>query len=63
VCHADNYEQATLLYRHGATYVMLPHYIGSERISAFIRKHGTNHKAFNEYRQKHLLNLGRTALK
>lgn len=63
VCHADNYEQATTLYRHGATYVMLPHYIGSERISAFIRKHGTNHKAFNEYRQKHLLNLGRTALK
>lgn len=63
VCHADNYEEAVALYRHGATYVMLPHYIGSERISAFIKKHGTNHKAFNEYRQKHLLNLGRTALK
>lgn len=63
VCHADNYEEATALYRHGATYVMLPHYIGSERISAFIRKHGTDHKAFNNYRQKHLLNLGRTALK
>ncbi len=63
VCHADNYEEAVALYRHGATYVMLPHYIGSERISAFIKKHGTNHKAFNQYRQKHLLNLGRTALK
>lgn len=63
ICHADNYEEAVALYRHGATYVMLPHYIGSERISAFIKKHGTNHKAFNQYRQKHLLNLGRTALK
>ncbi|MDO8335870.1 MAG: cation:proton antiporter [Candidatus Saccharibacteria bacterium] len=63
VCHADNYEEAVALYRHGATYVMLPHYIGSERISAFIKKHGTNHKAFNEYRQKHLLNLGSAALK
>lgn len=63
VCHADNYDEATSLYRHGATYVMLPHYIGSERISSFIKKHGTNHKAFTDYRQKHLLNLGRTALK
>lgn len=63
VCHADNYEEATSLYKHGATYVMLPHYIGSERISSFIRKHGTSQRAFNNYRQKHLLNLGRTALK
>ena len=63
VCHADNYEEATSLYKHGATYVMLPHYIGSERISSFIRKHGTSQKAFSNYRQKHLLNLGRTALK
>ncbi len=63
VCHADNYEEATALYKQGATYVMLPHYIGSERISAFIKKHGANQKAFNNYRQKHLVNLGRTALK
>jgi Kef-type K+ transport system membrane component KefB len=62
VFHADNYEEATGLYRHGATYVMLPHYIGSERISAFIRKHGTSKTAFQKYRQKHLMNLGRTAL-
>ncbi len=63
VFHADNYEEATSLYRHGATYVMLPHYISSERISAFIKKHGTSKKAFVHYRQKHLMNLGRTALK
>jgi len=63
ISHADNYEEATSLYRQGATYVMLPHYIGSERISAFIKKHGANQKAFDSYRQKHLFNLGRTALK
>ena len=63
ICHADNYEEAVALYRHGATYVMLPHYIGSERISAFIKKHGTSHKVFAEYKAKHLLNLGRAALK
>ncbi len=63
VFHADDYEQATNLYRHGATYVMLPHYISSERISAFIRKHGTSKTAFQKYRQKHLMNLGRAALK
>ena len=63
VFHADNYEQATNLYRHGATYVMLPHYISSERISAFIKKHGLSKTAFVHYRQKHLMNLGRAALK
>ena len=63
VFHADNYDQATNLYRHGATYVMLPHYIGSERISAFIRKHGLSKTAFYKYRQKHLMNLGRAALR
>ncbi len=63
VFHANDYEQATALYRHGATYVMLPHYISSERISAFIRKHGLSKTAFTHYRQKHLMNLGRTALR
>jgi voltage-gated potassium channel Kch len=63
VFHANDYEQATGLYRQGATYVMLPHYISSERISAFIRKHGMSKTAFAHYRQKHLMNLGRTALK
>lgn len=59
ICHADNYDQAVELYRQGVTYVMLPHYIGSERISAFIRRNGTSKEAFENYRQKHLLSLGR----
>jgi Kef-type K+ transport system membrane component KefB/voltage-gated potassium channel Kch len=63
VCHADNYEEAAELYRIGVSYVILPHFIGSERISAFIRRHGASKEAFADYRQKHLLSLGRAALR
>lgn len=63
VCHADNYDQAVNLYRHGATYVMLPHYIGSEQLSAFIRKKGVSKDAFERYRDKHLFSLGRVAIR
>ena len=63
ICYSSNYDDAAELYSMGATYVMLPHFIGSERISAFIKKHGLNHQAFDEYRQKHLLNLGRAAVR
>jgi len=62
ICHADNYNHAAELYNLGATYVMLPHFIGSEQISAFIKRHGLSHQAFDDYRQKHLLNLGRAAI-
>ncbi|PLS82039.1 hypothetical protein CYG49_00180, partial [Candidatus Saccharibacteria bacterium] len=62
ICHADNYEEAARLYDHGATYVILPHFIGSERISALIDRSGTNKQAFEDYRQKHIM-LGKNALK
>jgi len=42
--------------------VTLPHYIGSERINHFIRKNGTSKKAFEDYRQRNLIGLGRAAL-
>lgn len=63
VCHADNYDQAVDLYRHGATYVMLPHYIGSEQLSSFIIRKGISKEAFENYREKHLFSLGRAALR
>lgn len=62
ICHADNYDDAANLYSMGATYVMLPHFIGSEQISAFIKRNGLSHQAFDQYRQRHLLNLGRAAM-
>lgn len=63
VCHANSYDEAAELYRHGASYVMLPHFLGSERISGFIKKNGFSHEVFDSYRQKHVLSLGKTALK
>ncbi len=62
ICHANNYDQAAELYRHGASYVMLPHFIGSERIGSYIKKHGFNPKAFDTYREKHIITIGKKAL-
>jgi len=54
VSHADNIKQATELYEAGASYVMIPHHIGSERMSAFIVRNGLDKDQFRKYRQKHL---------
>lgn len=54
ICHADNIKQATELYEAGATYVMIPHHIGSERVSAFIVRTGLDKNEFKKYRQKHM---------
>ncbi|HTK39324.1 MAG TPA: cation:proton antiporter [Patescibacteria group bacterium] len=63
ICHATSYEEAAQLYEHGASYVSLPHYIGSERISNFIKRHGMSHQALSSYRDRHLITIGRKALK
>lgn len=57
VCSADNAQLASDLYSDGAAYVMMPHYIGSEKISTFIRKNGFNKTEFKHYREKHLAYL------
>lgn len=54
ICHSDSYEQAASLYRHGASYVMMPHLIGSERISNFVKRAGLSRKEFDNHREKHL---------
>lgn len=54
ICHAESYDEAVSLYEHGASYVLLPHLIGSEQINHFIRRNGSNGKAFEAYRKKHM---------
>jgi Kef-type K+ transport system membrane component KefB len=61
ICHADDHNEAADLYKLGATYVMLPHLIGSEHMSQFIHRNGLNKKSFERYREKHLIALGRVA--
>ena len=63
VCYSSTYNQAAELYRLGVTYVMLPHFIGSERLNSFISAHGISKQSFENYREKHMLKIGRTALK
>lgn len=54
ICSADTIEQAAELYSEGVSYVMLPHYIGSEKIGAFIKKSGLKKSEFKKFREKHL---------
>ncbi len=54
VCHADTIQQAVELYGLGASFVVMPHFIGNEKVSAFIRKNGFKKSEFNKYREKHL---------
>jgi voltage-gated potassium channel Kch len=57
ICHADNLEEATELYDLGASYVMIPHYIGSEKIGSLIKRNGLNKTEFRKIREKHLNHL------
>lgn len=57
ICHADNLKEATELYDLGASYVMIPHYIGSEKIGSFIKRNGLDKTEFKRIREKHLLHL------
>ncbi len=54
ICHAETVEEADELYALGASYVMMPHYIGSEKISALIRRSGLKKSEFKRFREKHL---------
>lgn len=62
ICYSQDHNQAAELYKLGASYVMLPHFIGSEKLNLFIHLHGINKRSFDEYRSKHLVQIGRTAL-
>lgn len=63
ICHANSYDDAERLYEKGAAYVILPHFIGTEQINSFIRENGSNKKAFDQYRMKHLVSIGKIAAK
>ncbi len=54
IMHADDPLEAAKLYEAGASYVILPHYIGSEQVSAFIGNSGLSKEAFKKQRKKHL---------
>ena len=61
ICSAEQPAQATRLYEVGASYVMLPHYIGGEKILNFIKKSGIDKQAFATFRDKHLTHIASLA--
>jgi voltage-gated potassium channel Kch len=54
IMHTDDPYEAAKLYEAGASYVILPHYIGSEKVSEFIAKSGMAKAAFRKQRLRHL---------
>jgi Kef-type K+ transport system membrane component KefB/voltage-gated potassium channel Kch len=57
VCNANSYEEALQLYELGCSYVMIPHFAGSERLSALIHRNGIDRAHFDRYRARHLEHL------
>jgi len=57
VCNANSYEEALQLYELGCSYVMIPHFAGSERLSSLIHRNGIDRRHFDHYRAKHLEHL------
>ncbi len=57
ICHADNIREAVDLYGLGASYVVMPHFVGNQKISAFIKKNGLKKAEFKKYKEKHITYL------
>lgn len=57
ICHADNQEHALELYDLGATYVMISHNVGNEKITSLLKRVGIKKSEFNHFREKELENL------
>ena len=57
ICLAYDSREALKLYKEGATYVLMPHYIGAEFASKLIRQHGDNPRSYQVRRQHHLAAL------
>ncbi|MGK2896060.1 MAG: cation:proton antiporter [Candidatus Saccharimonadales bacterium] len=62
ICHAHTYEEALELYEHGAAYVILPRFLGSDYITSHIKKHGTNKREFARFRERHISSIGKKAI-
>lgn len=54
ICRAENVKEARELYSLGASYVMLPHYLGAEKVMSFVKRNGFKKSEFKKLREKHL---------
>jgi Trk K+ transport system NAD-binding subunit len=54
IAEADSPKLAGKLYDEGASYVVLPHFIGGEKIGAFVKKSGFSKSNFKKIREQHI---------
>ncbi len=54
IVKSDQIDEAAELYDQGASYVMMPHYLGSTHTCSLISKHGFDLSEFTKEREKHL---------
>jgi len=54
---SHNIEETNILYKEGATYVIMPHFLGGSHASMMINKHGLNLNKFLNEKEKHLKQL------
>lgn len=54
IVRAREIHEARALYKLGATYVVMPHYLGAKYATAMIKRIGLDAKGFEEEREKHL---------
>jgi len=59
IAQADSPKQAGELYDEGASYVMLPHFIGGEKVGAFVKKSSLRKSDFKRIREQHIRYLKR----
>ncbi len=54
---SQNVEEARTLYKEGASYVLMPHFLGGYHVAALIQSLGINYAKFVEEGKKHLSDL------
>lgn len=54
---AHSIPEAQALYKAGATYVIMPHYLGGNHAAMLVEKHGHSRLRFSHERRQHLLHL------
>ena len=54
---SQSLDDALKLYKEGATYVLMPHFIGGYHLGSMIKNLGVNYKKFSDYGTKHIADL------
>lgn len=57
MCVSHHIDEAHTLYKKGASYVIMPHFLGGRYASMMIDRHGFSIDRFNEEKKKHLSHL------